>query len=283
MSHYPAQEPSAAPVCPRHPDRPSYVRCQRCGRPVCPECQRPAAVGVQCVDCVAEANRNVRSPRTALGAPVTSGRPIVTLTMIGLCVVSFILQKALGWQGWTGTWIFSPAIGEIEPHRFLTAAFLHSENITHILFNMYALWITGQFLEPILGRLRFTALYLLSAVGGSVAVQLLATPGTDSWYGGVLGASGAVFGLFGALLVILRRFDQNATQIFVLIAINLAIGFVIPRISWEGHIGGLITGAAMGLAFAYAPRDQRKLWGILVPILTAIVLLGLALIKYATA
>lgn len=238
---------------------------------------------MQCVDCVAEAKRNVRAPRTALGAPVTSGRPVVTMTMIGLCVVSFLLQKGLGWQGWTGTWIFSPAIGEFEPHRFLTAAFLHSENITHILFNMYALWITGQFLEPILGRLRFTALYLLSAIGGSVAVQLLATPGTDSWYGGVLGASGAVFGLFGALLVILRRFDQNATQIFILIAINLAIGFVIPRISWEGHIGGLITGAAMGLAFAYAPRGQRKLWGVLVPILTGVVLVALAFIKYATA
>lgn len=237
---------------------------------------------MQCVDCVAEANKAMRQPRTALGAPVTSGRPVITLTMIGLCVLSFILQKSLGWDGWTLRWVFSPAIGELEPHRFLTAAFLHSENITHILFNMYALWITGQILEPLLGRLRFTALYLLSAIGGSVAVQLLATPGADSWYGGVLGASGAVFGLFGALLVVLKRFDQNATQIVVLIAINLVIGFVIPQISWQGHIGGLITGAAMGLAFAYAPRKQRRLWGILVPLLTAAVLVGLALIKYAS-
>lgn len=283
MNHEPAQGSSATPVCPRHPDRPSYVRCQRCGRPACPECQRPAAVGVQCVDCVAASQKATRGARTALGGRVTSGPPVVTITMISLCVLSFILQKALGWEGWTGRWVFSPAIGEVEPWRYLTSAFLHASNLTHILFNMYALWITGQVLEPVLGRLRFTALYLLSALGGSVAVQLLATPGTASWVGGVLGASGAVFGLFGALLVVLKRFDRNATQIFVLIGINLVLGFVIPNISWQGHIGGLLVGAAMGLGFAYAPRKQRQLWGVLIPVITAIVLVVLAVAKYAVA
>ncbi len=282
MNHDPTQESSATPVCPRHPDRVSYVRCQRCGRPACVDCQRPAAVGVQCVDCVAASNKATRQPRTALGARVTDGRPMVTITMIGLCVVSYILQLALG-NEWTGRWIFSPAIGEVEPHRFLTAAFLHAQSLTHILFNMYALWITGQVLEPVLGRLRFTALYLLSALGGSVAVQLLATPGTDSWYIGVLGASGAVFGLFGALLVVLRRFDQKATQIFILIGINLVLGFVIPGISWQGHIGGLIVGAAMGLGYAYAPRQQRQVWGVLIPAITLIILVASAVLKYGLA
>lgn len=281
MNHDQAQGSSATPVCPRHPDRPSYVRCQRCGRPACPECQRPAAVGVQCVDCVAASQKATRGARTALGGRITSGPLVVTITMISLCVISFILQMTV--NDWTRMWIFSPAIGEVEPWRYLTSAFLHASNLTHILFNMYALWITGQVLEPVLGRLRFTALYLLSALGGSVAIQLLATPGTMSWQGGVLGASGAVFGLFGALLVVLKRFDRNATQIFILIGINLVIGFVIPGISWQGHIGGLLVGGAMGLGFAYAPRERRKIWGVLIPVMTAIVLVVLAVAKYAVA
>ncbi|MGO1316219.1 MAG: rhomboid family intramembrane serine protease [Cellulomonadaceae bacterium] len=235
------------------------------------------------MDCVTEQARSVRAPRSALGAPLRSGRPIVTLTLIGLCVVSFVLQHTLGWERWTARLVFAPFLGDVEPWRFLTAAFLHSTgNIAHILFNMYALWITGQFLEPMLGRARFLALYVLSALGGSVGVLLLASPQTDSWYTPVLGASGAVFGLFGALLVVLRRLDRNAMQILVLIAINLALGFIIPGVAWQAHVGGLVVGAAMGLGFAHAPRDRRAVWGVLVPAVAAVALVALALVTYAS-
>src|SRR5450631_2589870 len=166
----------AEPVCPRHPDRVAYVRCQRCGRPTCPECQRPAAVGIQCVDCVREGQKSMRTPRTQFGARVSQdGRPVVTMTIIGICVAVWLLQRVSDQV--TAQLAFVPLLGRTEPWRFLTAAFAHSPgNLLHILFNMYALWILGQFLEPMLGRARFAALYLVSALGGSVSYLLLASP-----------------------------------------------------------------------------------------------------------
>jgi membrane associated rhomboid family serine protease len=235
---------AADPVCPRHPDRVSYVRCQRCGRPTCPECQRPAAVGVQCVDCVAQAARSTRSARTAFGATVREGRPVVTLTIIGLCVVSWVLQ--LTTATWTQQWAFAPVVGQAEPWRFLTAAFLHSTSPLHILFNMYALWLVGPFLEQAFGRGRFLALYLLAALGGSVGVLLLADPLSGSWVTPVVGASGAVFGLFGAIIPVLRKLGRDARQIVVLIAINMALPFFVGGIAWQAHVGGLVVGLAIG-------------------------------------
>jgi membrane associated rhomboid family serine protease len=244
----------APPVCPRHPDRVSYVRCQRCGRPACPECQRPAAVGIQCVDCVREAARSAPVVRTSLGGRLRGGRPVVTLTIVALCVVSYLLQRVDA--GWTARWAFAPFAGEVEPWRFLTAAFLHSPgSLLHILFNMYALWLVGPYLEQALGRWRFVALYLLTAVGGQVGVTLLASADQGGgWFTPVVGASGAVFGLFGAVLVVLRRLGRDARQILVFLVLNAVIGFVVPGIAWQAHLGGLVTGLALGAAFAYAPR-----------------------------
>ena len=277
--------PEQPPVCPRHPDRVSYVRCQRCGRPVCPECQRPAAVGVHCVDCVRSAARAVPATRTALGGRVRDGRPVVTLTIIGLCVASFIAQQVL--PGWTSRWAFSPAAGQVEPVRFITTAFLHSSSIFHILFNMYALWLVGPYLEATLGRWRFASLYLLSALGGSVGVLLMASPvvsATDvSWIQLVVGASGAVFGLFGAILVVLRRLGRDARQILVFIAINAVIGFIVPNIAWQAHLGGLVTGVALGAAYAYAPRDRRLLVSVAATVGIGVLLVALAMAKYASA
>lgn len=276
--------PAAAPSCPRHPDRPSYVRCQRCERPTCPECQRPAAVGVQCVDCVAEQARTTRQHRTVLGAPVRADdRPYVTLTLIGLCVLSWLAQRVIGWDGWTSQLVFRPVLGDTEPYRALTAAFLHSESPFHILLNMYALWIVGPQLERVLGRARFAALYLVSAVAGSVAFLLLAAPGGDAWFTPVLGASGAVFGLFGAFAVISRRLDRRASGIYSLLAINLVIGFVLPNIAWQSHLGGLVVGAAIAAGFAYAPRERRRTWGVAVPALALGLVVGAAMLRYATA
>ena len=275
--------PTQVPVCPRHPDRVAYVRCQRCGRPTCAECQRTAAVGVHCVDCVREAARTAPVARTAFGAPLRGGRPVVTLTLIAMNVVSFLLQRAPGLD-WQQALIFAPFIGEAEPWRFLTAAFLHDPGfLFHLLFNMYALWILGEALENALGRARFLSLYLLSAVGGNLMVTLLASPTADSWWTGVLGASGAVFGLFGALLLVLRRLGRSARQVVVIIGINAVLGFVIPRIAWEAHLGGLLVGAALGAAYAYAPRTRRRQVAIGATVLTAVVLVAVALLRYATA
>lgn len=240
---------------------------------------------MHCVDCVRDAARAVPPTRTALGGRVRGGRPVVTLTIIGLCVAMFIAQWVV--PDWTARWAFSPAAGQVEPVRFLSAAFLHSRGtIFHILFNMYALWLVGPYLEATLGRWRFAALYLLSAVGGSVGVLLFASPvvtATDlAWVTPVVGASGAVFGLFGAVLVVLRRLGRDARQILVLIAINAVIGFVVPGIAWQAHFGGLVAGLVLGAAYAYAPRERRQVVAVAATAGMAVLVVVLALAKYAS-
>ncbi|MFC4397192.1 rhomboid family intramembrane serine protease [Arthrobacter sedimenti] len=262
----PSAEPSAqVPVCPRHPDRPSYVRCQRCGRPACPDCQRAAAVGFQCVDCVNETQRATPEVRTVYGGAVATGKPLVTFGIIAACVVVYALQMLI-----PGDWVYkqfaynnyfaAPQFGAFEPWRMITSAFLHSpDSLLHILLNMYTLWIFGQALEPILGRLRFLALYLISAFGGSVGYLLLnplLVPGQGLV--GLVGASGAIFGLFGAMLLVQRQRGGDTRQLWVLIAINGVIGFLIPHIAWQAHLGGLITGGLCAAVLAYAPRGRRR-------------------------
>jgi membrane associated rhomboid family serine protease len=232
-------------------------------------------VGVQCVDCVRAAAKAAPRTTTAVGGRVRRGQPVVTFTLIGVCVVMFLLQLAV--PGWTSRFFYAPVLGVDQPYRFLTAAFLHSTSfVGHILFNMYALYITGQFLEPVLGRARYVALCLLSAIGGSVAVLLLAHPGQA-----VVGASGMVFGLFGAMVPVLRRLGGNAAQIIGLIVINGVIGFVVPGISWQAHLGGLVVGLALGYGFAHVPRGRQKLFGWLLPAAVAVVLVVAVLAKYS--
>jgi membrane associated rhomboid family serine protease len=285
------------PVCPRHPDRESYVRCQRCRRPTCPECQRSAPVGIQCVDCVAEGNRSIRQARTVFGGAVTDGRPVVTMGIIGICVAVFLGQMVV--PDLTNRISFVPALGVVEPWRFLTAAFAHSQSLfLHIAFNMYALWVMGGYLEPLVGRARFVATYLLSALGGSVMYLLFATPvpyeealatGGGAWWTSAVGASGAVFGLFGAFLVLQRRLGRSAAGMYVVIGINAVIGFVIPGIAWQAHLGGLVTGAACAAAIGYLGRPKSVMnrgnkqlhWAGLGAILVVLVVLTVA--KYAFA
>ncbi|MHA7134480.1 rhomboid family intramembrane serine protease [Oerskovia turbata] len=234
------------------------------------------------MDCVREQGRSAPRTRTALGGTVRGGRPVVTLTIIGLCVASWLLQLATG-GAWTQALWFSPYLGGIEPYRFLTSAFLHSTSVLHILFNMYALWITGPYLEQMLGRVRFIALYVLAAIGGSVGALLLADPTAASWFQPLVGASGAVFGLFGAILLVLRRLGRNATQILVLIGINFAIGFMVSGIAWQAHLGGLVVGLVLGAGYAYAPKERRTLWSVVATVLVALVLVALSVVKYSSA
>lgn len=276
----PGKPAAAPPSCPRHPDRVSYVRCQRCGRPTCPECAVPATVGVHCIDCVREARKAAPARLSALGAKVSPGAPVITYTIVALCVLSYVVQLAVGSQSWIVRWGFSPVIAETEPWRFVTGAFLHSASIWHIAMNMYALWIVGPYLEQILGRWRFTALYLLSAIGGHVTILLLADPSRLDWYTFTVGASGAVFGLFGAVFLVLRRVGQDARGMLILIGINLVFGFVFSGISWQGHVGGLVTGAILGAAYAYAPRERRREVGVGVTALVGVLLLGLVLLRF---
>jgi membrane associated rhomboid family serine protease len=252
----PSMQPGAeaVPTCYRHPERETYVRCQRCDRPICPDCMRDAAVGFQCVECVRDGNRNVRQAKAQFGGAAVSV-PRVTWTLLAINVLAYFGEVALG-NSFVAAYNTSPgAIEQGEWWRLFTGAFLHMPPngpfaITHILFNMWALWAIGPELERRLGHLRFAALYLLSALGGSVAVFLF------SVYPSV-GASGAIYGLFGALFVVSRRLGYDARGVLWLIGINVVLTFTIAGISWQGHLGGLVVGCLVSAVFAYAPEKNR--------------------------
>ncbi|HEY8450743.1 MAG: rhomboid family intramembrane serine protease [Micromonosporaceae bacterium] len=259
------------PVCYRHPSRETYLRCSRCDRPICPDCMHDAAVGHHCPECVGAARRTRFAARTAFGGTLAGHNMDVTKVLIGLNVAVFLLllltRGNLGW-GALVPGVPGSRIGLVngEYYRLITSMFLHA-GLLHLALNMFALWVVGGVLEPLLGRARFLALYLVSGLGGGVAVYL--TAGTDvtlfgdqPLFGGLLtptvGASGAVFGLFGAFYVVLRRLRRNTSTITMILAINLIFTFVLAgQISVAGHLGGLVTGSIIGAGLAYAPRQHR--------------------------
>jgi membrane associated rhomboid family serine protease len=278
------------PTCYRHPGRETYVRCTRCDRHICPDCMRDAAVGHQCVECVRAGGRTVRQARTVFGGRVNA-KPVVTMTLIGVNVLFYLGElvstsflgrfEMIGLIGPKGFPVAGVADGEW--YRLITAAFLHiplssgTFGITHILFNMWALWVVGPQLEQVFGRLRFTVLYVLSALGGNVLLYLV------SPHSAAVGASGAIFGLFAAYFVVGRRLGADTRGIAFLILINLMFTFTFRGISWEGHVGGLITGAILAAAFAYAPRarQQQRVVQAAASGLVAVVLIVLTMLQTA--
>lgn len=262
-------------VCYRHPDRQSYVLCQRCGRTICPQCQTQAAVGVQCPECVREGRASAprRKPAVVTAFRPGSGQPVVTYTIIALCVLIWVLQ-ILPNSPVTRVLVYWPPLTAVEPWRMVTSVFAHSQgSIFHILLNMYSLFIFGPILERLLGRIRFLALYLISGFGGSVAVLLLAPSSA------VLGASGAIFGLLGAFFVIQRRLGGNNIQLLIVIGINLVIGFLPGfNISWQAHVGGLIAGAAVAFVYLRTRRPEQRNLQILLVSLVAVALIALTIV-----
>jgi membrane associated rhomboid family serine protease len=254
-----------APVCYRHPKRETWVTCQRCGRPICPDCQTPAAVGVQCPECVKEGRAGMKRQAPALVRAFAPGRgTVVTYVLIAMNVLIYVLQFVTS-QQLTEAWFLYPYSIGSEPWRLITSAFLHSPGaIVHILFNMYALFIFGPVLESFLGRGRFIALYLIGALGGSLgvltSVEVWAfTDGTiQNAPGGALGASGAVFALMGAVFALRKAMGVDVRQLLIVLVINLAVPFFVGGIAWEGHVGGLVIGFLIGLVFARTRRPDAR-------------------------
>ncbi|SCL15384.1 Membrane associated serine protease, rhomboid family [Micromonospora rhizosphaerae] len=294
--------PPATPVCYRHPGRETYVRCTRCDRPICPECMREASVGHQCPECVNEGRRSVRPARTAFGGGAVGRRGLVTRTLIALNVLMMLLSvlsdrggdsmvggSGLGgllgggtplthWGAVLAQWppqfpVEGVATGEW--YRLVTAMFLHY-GVVHLLLNMWALWVLGRDLEALLGPLRFLALYLVAGLGGNVAAYLFSDPNAAS-----AGASTAIFGLFAAVFVLMRRLGRDTSAIVPILVINLIFTFTVPSISIPGHLGGLITGAAMGWVLAYAPRMRRSVFQTAGTAILLVALLGLVLVRTA--
>jgi membrane associated rhomboid family serine protease len=189
---------------------------------------------------------------------------LVTLTLIGLCVIVAVVGAGLPQGRLTIDFALWPALVGEQPWRLLTATFLHS-GIFHLAVNMYSLWVLGSFLEQVLGRWRFAALYLASGLGGSLAVmasaEFLNADGQE-WITPTVGASGAIFGLFGAIVWVVKRLGQAMGGIIGLLAVNVILSFSIQGISWQGHMGGLAVGLGLGAVYAFAPRGKAKQYGV---------------------
>ena len=288
MTQPPPGYPPAASVgttCVWHPDRQTALSCSRCGRPACPECLTPASVGFHCRQCVAESNaqRSVTAPRTVAGG-IVGRQPVVAVALIVVNVVVFLITMV---QGGGESSLLQSAVfreGALSPMyvasgdwwQLITSGFLHG-GVAHIAMNMLSLYLIGVGLERFLGAGRFLAVYGLSLLGGSVAVYLLDAPNSLT-----VGASGAIFGLLGALLMIYRRLRLDLRQLGVILALNAFITFAVSNISWQGHLGGFIVGAVVGAAMVYAPPRRRMVWQVGVSVGVLIVLVALILVRNGT-
>ncbi len=260
------------PVCHNHPDRETWIRCQRCERPFCPDCLRPAAVGFQCHDCVKQGAKTVRRPTAPYGGQPSANPALTSMVLIAMNALVWIavvatggsdskLNQALALLPDSANYMFPG--GSVEFVRgvsdgawwqLLTSGFLHVD-LLHIGFNMVALWFLGPQLEMVLGRARFLALYLISLVTASAFVMMLSGPHTQT-----LGASGAIFGLLGGLLVVAWKLRANLQQLLFWIGLNVAFTvFAASSISWQGHLGGFVGGVLVAAVLVFAPRARRNL------------------------
>lgn len=272
----------SAPVCYRHRNRETYLSCSRCGKPICADCRIDAPVGFHCPDCVAEGRRTTRQARTSFGGVAGAGAAgTVTKVLIGLNLAVFVLAglstgslagmmstgstplhligAEIGFfPGYDairvdlfGTQVIAPTVAAGGYYRMITAMFLHYGFI-HLGFNMLVLWLFGRALEHDLGPARFLSVYLLSGLAGSVAVYFFAAETATA------GASGAVYGLFGLLVMVNRKLKRDNRSIYILIGLNLALTLFIGFSFW-GHIGGLIGGFICGAIVTFTPRERRRL------------------------
>lgn len=267
-------EPGPGDYCYRHPKRPSFTLCQRCGRTICHECQTSSAVGVLCPECVRTAapsftTQAKRKSRAIAWRLSDADAPVVTYAIMVVSAVVFALQwlsASFGSNEVTQALWYAPlhSLPEVfEPWRMFTAMFTHSPGfIFHILFNMYALWLFGPSLERMLGRLSFFILYAFAGIGGSLGVMLwvyFAPSAIDALRTPTVGASGAIFGLLAATVVAMRVSRVNTTSLLVLIGINFAIGFIPgASIAWQAHLGGMVIGALTMWALISTSGPRKK-------------------------
>lgn len=269
-------------TCYRHGGRESHVRCTRCDRYICPDCMHSASVGLQCPECVRSGNKDVRQARTVFGSLASGGaRPVVTIALIllnfAVYAAELLKNSVVDQFGMLSDAMRGPnnalyeamasppagyhpiGVAHGQWYRMITSAFVHilpnqpPLGPAHILFNMLSLWMFGVVVEQQIGRVRYLAAYLLSAIGSSVFCYYLTAPYTQS-----IGASGAVFGLIGLYFVLSRKlhFDPLGARRQLVIAV-LWLVLASRFTSWQGHLGGLVTGLVIGLVYVYAPRTRQ--------------------------
>lgn len=238
-----------------------------------------APVGFQCPECVAAGAATMRQPATVAGGALVR-RPTVTYALIAITLAVFGVQLLVGINELAvdfGMWPVGIAV-EGQWYRLITSAFLHG-SFLHIAFNMYVLFVLGPVLERVLGHARFLVLYVVAALGGSVASYVFSDIRTVS-----VGASGAIFGLMGALIVAGRRLRYDITQVVILLAVNVVIGFLAPQVDWRAHFGGLVVGAVVAAILVWTPtavRAYRTAWQVVGVV--AVVLVLAAITAWRTA
>jgi len=241
-------------TCYRHPNRETGVSCSSCGRPICPDCMTPTPVGMRCPECARERTRVQRLP--TLGQT-----PVATQALIALNVIAFLIETAagapLGGGGGGSVWnhgvLFGPSISiNHEYWRLVTAGFLH-DGLLHIAINMISLWFVGSALEPAIGRVNFLAVYFVSLLAGSFGA-LWFQPGIPT-----LGASGAIFGIFGALIVVAykRGIPIWSSGLGYVLVFNLLFSLTVRGISVGDHLGGLVGGLITGWLIVEVAERRR--------------------------
>ena len=224
------------PVCVNHSNQVTYVRCSRCENYICTDCMRSASIGYQCPSCASDSTPVIKGINRNRFIPNQKNTQVTKFLSI-LLIVIFLFQELTGTLLVKSFALFAPLVTSGEWWRLITAGFLHG-SIIHLLFNVYILWVLGSQLENIVGKAKFILIYFGSLLGGSLASYLFSPFGSYS-----IGASGAIFGLMGAMLIVGRKRNLDISQITTLVVINVVIGFVLSGIDWRAHLGGLAAGA----------------------------------------
>ncbi len=263
--------------CYRHPTVVTGVHCTRCGKAICPDCMVPAPVGHQCPDCVRSARQEFRRPAQRVATGPTRGFSITNLILMVLVGVYGVAVAVAG----AGSLLAGPgpltlvnmgasiglanipdqglvgiAVG--QEWRLFTAMFLHA-NLIHLAMNGYVLFIFGNVIEQETGRVRYLAMYVVTGLVASAASYAFGEFDVPS-----VGASGAIYGLFGVFLATSWRrrelafYAARVRTATTLIVINLIFSFSIRGIDWRAHVGGLVAGVVLGLAVDGLGTSRRS-------------------------
>lgn len=266
----------AAPACYRHPNEPTRIVCQRCGRPICPQCMVPGSVGFQCPECVQQGIKQTRQHALPYGGGRSSNPKATSTTLAAINVAVWLLLLLTGGYGGVPMAYLSLAPVDVAFGgawwQLITSGFSHVA-LWHIGFNMLVLYLLGPNVEQVVGRWRFLAIYFISLLGGSAFVMLFSHPA-----GATLGASGAIYGLLGAVLMLAIKHKGDVRGILTWIGLNVLVSFMWANVSWQGHLGGLLGGVLATAAVIYLPKQYRRFqWPLLA--LIAVVFVGLSVFR----
>jgi len=237
--------------CNYHSEKETNVKCSRCEKYICVDCMRSASIGYQCPACASDSTPVIKGINRNRFIPNQKNTPVTKFLSISLIAI-FLLQELTGTLLVKSFALFAPLVTSGEWWRLISAGFLHG-SIIHLLFNVYILWVIGSQLESMVGNIKFIIIYFVSLLGGSVASYLFSPFGSYS-----IGASGAIFGLMGAMLVVGRKRNLDISQITTLVAINVVIGFVLSGIDWRAHLGGLAAGSFITWVLLNATSLKEK-------------------------